>query len=76
MRHGVENLEDEMIALMFRQDSMAGLVLASIVLRWMPFDQKSWPPSNTMTRVGRERAWRNASRSRVHWDVLIARAIG
>src|SRR5438132_3878449 len=53
------------IAWMFRQDSMAGSGLASISLRWMPFDQKSAPPSSTMTLVGRERAWRNASRSRL-----------
>ena len=60
------------IALMLRQDSSAGSALASIALRWMPLDQKSGPPNSTMTRVGRERACRNASRSRWHCAVLIA----
>src|SRR5271165_5923318 len=47
------------IALIFRQDSAPGSALASIILRSMPFDQKSAPPSRAMTRVGRERLARD-----------------
>jgi hypothetical protein len=59
------------IASMFRQDSVAGSTLASITLKLMPFHQKSAPPCRTMTLVGRERAWRNASRSgRAHRPIV------
>ena len=37
------------IALMFRHDSSAGLSLASMRFRGIPFDQKSRPPASTMT---------------------------
>ena len=54
MRHGVEDLEDEIVdRIDVPPGFAAGSALASIVLRWMPFDQKSAPPSSTMTRVGR-----------------------
>jgi len=60
------------MALMFAQDSSAGLSAASMVHRWMPFDQKSLPPRRTMTRVGRAAAHSKAAVRRRHWAVLIA----
>ena len=48
------------IALILRHDSSAGLLAASIKFKWMPFDQKSVPPSRTMTVMGRDLIWRFA----------------
>jgi len=52
------------MALMLAQDSSAGLSEASMVLRWMPFDQKSGPPMSTMTFVARLLASTKASHRR------------
>src|SRR3984957_2597729 len=65
MGHCVEDFEDQVVdRVNVPPRSPAGSALASIALRWIPLDQKSAPPSSTMTLVGRARAWRNASRSR------------
>ena len=41
------------MALMFRHDSTSGSAAASMAVRSMPLDHRSWPPINTMALVGR-----------------------